>query len=171
MEEIPERSMFLVTEKVKELIAIEQEIKLKEEELKKKVTERDYLKRNEIPDAMFSFGLQKFTLENGMEVNLQKRYHASIPEANGDAAYSWMINNGHGDLIKKKLVIDYDDESDEFLEVVTLATEYGYSLDLKKSIHPQTLKAFVKEQVEKGVEIPSDTISVYEYTETVIKRK
>jgi len=46
----------------------------------------------------------------------------------------------------------------------------GLDPEQKEAVHPSTLKAFVKEQIEKGSEIPSETFGIFIGQKTVIKK-
>ena len=51
-----------------------------------------------------------------------------------------------------------------------LAQKNGYLPDQKKEVHPQTLKAFVKEQLQKGQAVPMDLFGVFTGHRATIKR-
>jgi len=42
-----------------------------------------------------------------------------------------------------------------------MTTKAGFSPEQKRDIHPQTLKAFVRDQVESGNEFPMDVFGAY----------
>ena len=48
--------------------------------------------------------------------------------------------------------------------------DQGYNTEQKESVHSMTLKAFIREQVEKGGEIPRDLFNVYVGQRTTIGR-
>ena len=89
-----------------------------------------------IPALMFDLGLDEIKTQNGDKVSVEKQYFAKIPEKLKDDAFNWLIQNGMGSVIKKRVV----------------ETE---------GVHHSTLKALVKERYENGEDIPEDLFGIY----------
>ena len=51
-----------------------------------------------------------------------------------------------------------------------LASQQGYAAEQKTEIHPQTLRAFVKERVENGDDFPMELFGAWVGQRAVIKR-
>jgi hypothetical protein len=47
------------------------------------------------------------------------------------------------------------------LDLTAKLSDMGYMAVRAESVHPQTLKSFVKEQIEKGSPVPVDTFGVF----------
>ena len=74
------------------------------------------------------------------------------------------------DLIKNNLSISFGKGEDS--SAVKLKTELeskGLVVDQKQDVHWQTLRGFVKEQIEKNKTIPSETFGLYIANRTKIK--
>jgi hypothetical protein len=67
------------------------------------------------------------------------------------------------DLFKTSLVVE--DISEDVLKILL---DFGIPYDIKRSIHPQTLKKYCQELLDSGKKVP-DGISVFQYQETKIK--
>ena len=87
-----------------------------------------------------------------------------------DEALDWLRNNNHGDLIKNTVSIDYARGEDNAAEKMKqdLRTQ-GQSFTDKTGVHPQTLKAFVREQTESGKNLPLDLLGAHIGQKTIIK--
>jgi len=117
----------------------------------------------ELPDAMDEAGVEGFTLKDGRKVSIKVEYYASIPKDKQPLAFSWLRERGHDGLIKRNVTAKFGKGEDGLAEAfVAWAREhYFVPIDDKQSVHHQTLKAFVREQMEDGIEIPQDVFGVH----------
>ena len=53
---------------------------------------------------------------------------------------------------------------------IDVASKAGFAVDQKTEVHPQTLRAFVKERVESGDEFPMEMFGAYIGQRAIIKR-
>jgi hypothetical protein len=116
-----------------------------------------------LPEIFTALNLMEFRLKDGTKVECKPFYAGNISEENKDKAFSWLRSSGHGDLIKHVVSAQFGKGEDA--ECAKL-TETLRSLNLnytdKESVHPMTLKAFIREQVESGaVGFPMDLFSVH----------
>ena len=150
----------------------EQEVALREDALADAKKRLDTLLSEDIPAVMDSIGVDKLTTTDGWEVRIADMYHASIKEAQREAAFYWLRNNGFGDLIKNQVVTTFDSGEDDLAQkVVHDLTAQGFDATVKEGVHPTTLKSFVKEQKEAGTDIPDDVFGIYHKREAKLKRK
>ena len=125
----------------------------------------------ELPDKMSECGLSSFTLDSGLIVKVSPYYSGKIKEEDKDKCFTWLRKNDHGDLIKNTVAATFGaGEDDKAQSAYAIFKEQGYSVDQKESVHAMTLKAFIREQVEKGGEIPRDLFNVYVGQRTKIGR-
>lgn len=149
------------------------ETAIEELEAQLKQTKKDLLKLTDedLPGLLQEMGLAKFSLEDGSEVAIKPTYGASIKVDNRESAYQWLRDNGYDDIIKNSVVCSFGrGEDDAALEFSRLAAEKGYAPENKTEIHPQTLKAWVKERVETGEEFPMELFGAYVGQRAFIKR-
>lgn len=89
-------------------------------------------------------------------------YNAKIPEDKESEAFSWLHENGHGDLVKTVVSASFGMGEREDAEKVEKAiSKLGIDYNSKLSVHPATLKSFVKTELEAGHALPMDALGVY----------
>jgi hypothetical protein len=75
---------------------------------------------------------------------------------------SWLVDNNHGSLIKNEVTLKFGkDEDEKAAATVESLKQQGLSPSQKQGVHPQTLNAFIKEQITSGKDIPSDIFGIY----------
>ena len=128
----------------------------------------------DIPELMNELCLATVTTKDGLAVEVVPFTDCSIPVANKDKAMTWLRDNGYGDLIKRQVIAAFGAGEDEVAEKAVAAlreyTDAG-AIDDKQAIHPQTLKAWAREQLAEGVDLPDDVFSIYTGQTTKIKKK
>lgn len=146
--------------KVEEL---KQELKTAESDLKQ-VAEID------LPEMMKEIGLREIVLEDGTRLKIEDRVFASIPVERKKAAFAWLRDHGHGALVKSNFVVPFGKGEDaEALAFETSLKGSGVKFKRDESVHTMTLRAFAREQLEHGVELPAELFSVYVQAHSVIK--
>jgi len=142
-----------------------------EAKLKAKKEEFRLTSEQELPDAMQSVGLTQITLSTGEKISINEFYSAHISKANQEKAYEWLVSNGHEGLIKNEVLLKFGREEVEVVnETVSVLQARGLSPEIRQSIHPSTLKAFVKEQFTSGNDIPTEPFGIYIGTKATIKK-
>ena len=124
----------------------------------KDAKERERLLREEtIPSAMQELGLEELKLNTGQKVSVKQDVYASIPKANKDSAFAWLTDNGFDGLIKVSVEVLFDrGELEQAAELYNKLGEDGQEVVFSQDVHSQTLKAFLREQISKGSNIPLD---------------
>ena len=141
----------------------EQEVARLTDKLKAYTARLDEILTKEIPDAMAQAGMSEFTLTDGSKIKIQKITTASIPAQYKDQAFNWLEENEHGDLIKQEISLKFNREQNEAAqEVYNNLVEQGFQPTQSKSVHFQTLSAFVREQIAAAVPIPMEILGVYQ---------
>jgi hypothetical protein len=103
-------------------------------------------------------------------VSTKQEYYASIPAEKSGQAFAWLREHGYGAIIKNVISAEFGKGEDEkALEAATVLAEAGFKPSQKESVHPMTLKAFVKEQMEKGNEVPADLLGVFTITRSKVE--
>ena len=153
-----------VVEKEAQLAKLEDEAK----ETKKALLQ---LTDQDLPAMLQEIGLTRFDLDDGSVVTVKPTYGGYIKHDNKEEAHQWLKDHGHDDLIKNQITVAFgrgeDAKATEFLE---FATQAGHAPAQSKTIHPSTLKAWVKEQVENGSEFPMDLFGAFIGQRATIKR-
>jgi hypothetical protein len=151
-----------VSRLAEELIDKEEEVKEAEARLKiLKEQARDIAER-QLPDAMAEVGMAKFVLTDGSEVTVKPYYSAKIGDDKRDECFNWLQDHGHEALIKDEVSVTFNKgEHERAEEFKTQLEQQGIEYNGKMGVHPQTLTAFVREQVESGAEFPLELFNVY----------
>jgi len=109
------------------------------------------LGERKIPELFHKLNLEDLKLQNGIKVSVAKFYAGSISEENQEKAFDWLREQGFDDMIKNELKLIFGKGEDEDCETLARALgEQGYNYTNKKSVHSQTLKAFIRERTETG---------------------
>jgi hypothetical protein len=125
-----------------------------------------------IPETMATIGMSEFKMSNGCKITIKNDVYASIRKDFVAQAINWLDNNGLGDIVKDKVAVDFGrGESDSAKELIKFCEEHGFRASENMSVHPQTLKATVKEQMSRGIEFPEEFFSISPVTKSVIKTK
>jgi len=157
---------------VKKLKALEDEIKNDEELIKKKKKNLEQISGELIPTLLSEMGLSSLKLSDGSSVDVKQHYSASISVANREKAYSWLRQNGLGDIIKNEISVSFGrGEDNKAADYAILAKGQGYQPTQKLKVEPMTLKALVRERIEAGQQVPTDIFNVFVGNRTIIKRK
>lgn len=160
----------LISNLANKQMKLESKIKQLEDELKGIKDEHKQVSQVDIPETLAELGLSEFKLKDGTKVTVQQFYSASIPKDRVDEAMTWLRDNNHGDLIKNTISVDFGKGEDEAAgQLKEHLISEGASYTDKTGVHPQTLRAFVREQTEQGKNLPLDLLGVYIGQKTVIK--
>ena len=146
----------------RQLSELEEKIQIEEEHLKSLKNEHRKISEDLLPNKLRELGVSEFKLADGTSMSIQQYYSARITPDNRDACFHWLENNGLGDIIKNTVSANFGrGEDDAASELMTQLEDEGHSLVQKKWVEPMTLKAVVREQVEKGTDLPLETFNVY----------
>lgn len=113
------------------------------------------LSDEDLPAILDELGLQSFKLDDGAEVTVKSTYGASIRVDDREAAYEWLREHQHDDIIKNTVSVSFGRGEDNQAAALRETLEaQRYTPVQKTEIHPSTLRAFIKERVETGEEFP-----------------
>ena len=160
----------------RELFEVDSSISALEEKLSTARERRKTLTQTELPEYFTRVGQDRMGLpEFGVDLILENFVHANIaadwePERR-DAAFAWLEDNGHGDIIKVEMTLKFPRTAmalarwvQQVLETMKLPKQF-----LNMSIPPievglgvpwNTLTAWAKEQIRNGAALPLDTLGV-----------
>lgn len=122
-----------------------------------------------LPELMEQCGMSEFKLPDGRKVKAGENVVCQISKENEPAAYAWLRANGHGGLIKRVVGAAFGVGKDEIAAALAAELrEKGLDILDKSNVHYQTLQAFAREQLGKGVELPLDVFGVHRIKESKI---
>lgn len=149
------------------LLELERTIKKTEERLDELKQQKFELEQRTLPDLMDAAKVDRIGLSGaGVDVVVKPYYKASIPEEHAEEAAYWLDQNGHGDLMKTILSVEFTTgENEHVANVETLIRSYFRGRNdiqrepiKKQTVHWKTLTSFVKEQLTRGEVIPLDIL-------------
>ena len=156
---------------VLQLQSLEDEVKVLEENLKRKKEAADKISEEVIPEIMEHMKLKTLKLQDGSAIEVKEIYGASIPIAKKEEAFKWLRDNDLGDLIKNEITVSFGrGEDNKANDYASLAEKNGYQPTQKMKVEPMTLKALYRERVESNQDLPSEHFNLFKGNKTKITR-
>ena len=125
----------------------------------------------QLPSAMAEHSISELVLEDGSRVSVGKFYSASISKDRADEAFTWLVDNDFGDLIKNQVATTFvrgqEEQAKQFADDLI---HRGMAVNTKQWGEPMTLKAFVKDEFEQGNNVPADLFGLYIGEKTKISK-
>ena len=160
-----------LADQVERLEGMQQQLEIQEDAIKEKKKQIQYLSGEVIPTMMSEMGLAELKLHDGSHLKVSTSYRATITEANKEAAFNWLRENGLGDIIKNEISVSFGrNEDNKAADYAELAKGQGFQPTQKMKVEPMTLKALVRERIEAGKEMPTEIFGVFSENKTTIKR-
>ena len=161
-----------LADQVERLQQLQKDIELREENLKNLKKKLEHVSGEVIPTMMAEMGLSHLKLMDGSSVDVKPHYSATITQANKEAAFNWLRQNGLGDIIKNEIMVSFGrNEDTRAADYADLAKSHGFQPTQKLKVEPMTLKALVRECIEAGKDMPTEIFNVFIGNKTTIKRK
>jgi len=149
---------------------LEREIADQEDALKELKSQFRKVTEEALPEALSELGMTSFRMEDGSSIDIKPFYSASISEARRAEAYQWLRDRGFDDIIKNTVSVRFGRGEDELCSrLLGLLGQQGYPAEQSEKIEPQTLKAWVKERVERGEEFPTELFGAFIGKKATIK--
>ena len=160
-----------LSDQVVKLKTLEDDLLEKENELKKIKQHIEIVSGEVIPTMMQEMNISTLKLADGSSVEVKPVYGASISASKKEEAYTWLRDDGLGDLIKNEVTVSFGrNEDNKASDYAILAQGQGYEPVQKLKVEPMTLKALVRERVEAGLDMPSDLFNLFTSNRTKITR-
>lgn len=142
----------------------------------RRATHRQIIERD-IPELLDQMRMTECTTSSGLRVQIERKIRASLPSgkerpADRAAAIQWLIDHGHGGLVKNKVVVALDrGEDDRADALVTQLRGAGFDPTAEKEVHPSTLSALARELLGEGRDVPMDLLGVFDQRQAKIVRR
>lgn len=147
------------------LIQIEDEIKDCEERISAAKKEREDIRVKTLPGIMFELGIDRVSIDNH-NCSLEPLVQATLPkdpEARQNAV-DWLVDNGHGGIVKRELTVDLpkgDALTEELVRDAVRAAAPELVVATTYNVHHSSYTALAKQLVKKGVAVPTDLLGVF----------
>lgn len=157
---------------IQQLIDLDPSVPELEAALVQKKKELANLREVLLPNALAQFGIADVGLLDGSRVTVKEEIYAGITEENRDPAFKWLEETNNDGIIKNEIKCPFGKGQDNTAKLLAaLLAERGYSFVQSRSVHPQTLKAFVRKQLEDAKPIPTDVFSIHVKKVSTVKLK
>jgi hypothetical protein len=148
-----------------EIFGAEERLKRLKENLRRTLEES-------IPLLMQELGMTKFVTTDGIVFEIKQEFTAKISEANYKSALEWLDTNGFGDIVRTEMVVPtIRGDRRNIAEVTAMLESFGFTPELKEGVHHSTLKAFIKERIKAGDNIPFDIFGIHPYWQTKVSEQ
>ena len=155
---------------VRQLNNIQQQIEDAEQHLKALKQDKQRISFEQIPMLMDEMGIERIDVD-GLIVKLKPFVTASIPADQKQDAFNWLREHGLDDIIKNDIIVSFGRGQDNQAgDVMYDLEQKGFHPEQKTHIHSMTLKAFVRERVEKGLPIDLDMFGAFVARTAEVKR-
>ena len=171
VEKIDQTGLTSVAELARQIRDKEATIDALEHTLKDSKKDLQKLTDEEMPAMLAEIGISSFTLDDGSTVEVKQTYGASILVQNRPTAFEWLRDHQYDDIIKNTVLCQFGrGEDDQASAFSAFAEEKGFIPQQKTEVHPQTLRAFVKERCEAGEEFPMELFGAWVGQRAIIKK-
>jgi hypothetical protein len=141
-----------------------------EEKLKEAKKAATQTSEKDIPELMAQVGMKTFETKTGLKISIKKVIRASITQAKKIAAHKWIVDNGHGGMLKRSVMVAFN--TDQAEEALALRKRLEGEFDMVKDdtkVESSTLRAFIKRELEAGHEVPMELFGAHEQKRTTLK--
>lgn len=165
-----EATLEVLTKLAKESVELEAEIAADTVALEEKQSKLGKLLRSRIPEIMKTLSMDEFKLTDGSVISVKSDIKCGITEVNKPAAFAWLESNDFDGIIKTNVSVAFSKgEMEKAQKAIEILQEADFDAAMDRSVHPATLKSFVKERLEAGDNIPVETFGIFEFNQAKIK--
>jgi hypothetical protein len=120
------------------------------------------LREKVIPGLMDELGMQAFETQSGFTIRIVENVFANISEERKAAAHAWLDKNGHGGMIRRKVLVEFNREQGEDAKQLATDLHGKYpAVSQEMAVNGNTLKAWAKRMLEDGEDIPLSLFGVH----------
>ena len=137
-------------------------------------TQLNELRTKALPEAMTAAGVDRFRCATtGTEARLAFDCSGALgsDEAERERKLDILCENGADEIVKTEVTVAFGKGEDA--KALSLAGELvrrGLAVAKRRNIHPQTLRAWVRERMEEGAELPLSEVGLWYGQIAKIKR-
>ena len=167
---IPSNNLEKIGAVATDIADTQEEISEIKEQLQKKEDYERKLSREILPSLFSEVGLSEVKLSDGRKIKVSEYYTATPLKENRAKVYTWLRDNGFGDLVKNQVSCSFGrNEDGKARGLIDILDEKGFQSSQREWVEPSTLRAFVREQYEAGIELPMDLLGAFVGHKTTIK--
>lgn len=131
--------------------------------------EIEKLETKELLGLMQEAEMETFTLKSGFKVEVKADTYANISKDRAPKAFKWLRDHKFGGMIKAVVNGSFaKGEEKQAKALVAAAKKMGIHLSMQESVHPQTLRAWAREQMEKGAPVDEALFGIHIVNKAVL---
>lgn len=144
----------------------EAEVARLEEELDQAKQRLRLISEETLPELMDNAEQTELRTKDGIQIKVGETVRASIPKtdpARASRCFKFIEDEGDERLIKRKFTIEFGREEEGWankFERDLKQRKRPLNVKREKTVHPQTLAAYLKEKLELGVPLPDNSFSL-----------
>lgn len=128
------------------------------------------LKEDTIPCVMQELELEDIRLTNGQTLSLKEEVYASISKDRAPEAFQWLTVHEHDGIIKTSVTLEWGKgDLKKALKIYAQLVKKHPTAVLERSVHPQTLKAFLRERIQSAEPFPMELFGARAVTVAKLK--
>ena len=113
------------------------------------------LSEETIPGVLQELGVSEIKLDTGEKLSVKQDVYASIPKDGKVEAFGWLEQHGFGGMIKTDVTAVFGrDELETAVALNDKLVADGMQTEFNQTVAPQTLKAWLREQLAAGADVP-----------------
>ena len=148
---------------------LEQQLAIKEEELKAIKAALMQVKTVDLPELMNELNLNMFELADGSKVSITHDLRAYVRDEDKFVVFNWLRENNHGSIIKSKVEASFGKgEEKKAGEIYELLIKMDINAHKKDDIPWNTFASFAKECQREGIDL-HEKIQIQAIQEAKIK--
>ena len=125
-----------------------------------------------LPQLLDTAGVSKLTLDDGEEISREENVFASLAKDKATAACAWLEKHGYGGIVKGQFIIPLPKGNPKAIAKIRAALKKTrIKFEEVVSVHPQTLKAFVRESLEESRDLSRSQITYHVQPTVKLKAK
>jgi len=158
-----------ITNKAREYRLIQGQMDELKAQMKELATRMGIIETRELPDLLRQAGVKEITTLEGLKVST-KFIVGAIPAESKETAYQWLDENGHSDIIKRNLSLQFaKGDTEQAEKAAEQLRELGFEPTTKLDVNAQTFMAFARDQITNGKMLPLDQWGCFYGDKAVIK--
>lgn len=149
----------VLADKMHELDKERAQAELKVKQLKE---QHRQIAEEQLPELFERVGMAELKTRSGLPLKLKERVHTNISKDRKPRAIAWLDDHGHGGMVKRKVVVEFDKTQQEKVDKLLKLIGRGWPNNRTElDVHAATVKAFVKQRLKDGQEVPLDIFGVH----------
>ena len=153
----------------------ESEVAVEKAEDELSLAKKEFVRISEkvFPELLSSLEMTEDITVAGLKVQLAEKLRGNIPVKHKDEAIKWLNDKGHGNIIKRQIVIEFNKDEEKWAAKFMRdcnQRKKQLNMKIKRVVHAQTLQAWCREMLAEGEKFPMELFGIFLQTSTKVSR-